>query len=135
MVTHFGKSLLNACSGITSPPVQVSTLHFSVACQLGPISAGIWTVANTSVIASVCISDIYIHSGSPLCLASHSDWWYCKHLQYRLHQGGSHLCQCYLSFVLYLSLSLVASLVNLHGISASNVQTLPHLLLVTSLAR
>ena len=73
MVTHIGNSLLNACSGMTLLPAPVSTLHFSVFCWLGPISAGIWTVANASVIVSMCISDICIHSGSPLCLTSHSD--------------------------------------------------------------
>ena len=84
VVTHLGTSLLNACSGMTLPPAPVSTLHLSVACWLGPISAGIFTVAYASVIASLHMSDIWISSGSvsPLCPSSHSDcWcWYCETL-------------------------------------------------------
>ena len=80
MVTHLGNSLLNACSGMTLPPALVLSLHFSVACWLGPISAGIQTVAKADVIASICMSDIHLCSGSPLCLASHSNWWYCEML-------------------------------------------------------
>ena len=51
----------------------VPTLHLSAACQFGPISADIWTVAHASVIALIHTSDIWMCSGSvsPLCLASH----------------------------------------------------------------
>ena len=48
-----GNSLVNAHSGMTLPPVPVSTLHLRVASLFGPISAGISAVAKASVVESI----------------------------------------------------------------------------------
>ena len=53
VLIHLGNSLANACSGMTLPPAPVLTLHLRVVSRLGPISAGIWTVAKASVVESI----------------------------------------------------------------------------------
>ena len=64
LVTHLGNNLEKTQSGITLPLAPVSTLHLRLSHGFGPISAGMVTVAQALVSASMLIAVMVMCSRS-----------------------------------------------------------------------
>ena len=64
VVICLGNNLVKVQSGMTLPLAPVSTLHLRPPCWFGPILAGMVTVAQASLSASMLISVMLICSGS-----------------------------------------------------------------------